>query len=111
MKPSLPSQLPQAVEAIVRGYHPERVILFGSHARGGANPPHSDVDLLVVKRGAASNRKESARIRALIRRWVGPLSFTILPMDPERLQERVRRDDAFIRTILAEGVELYAVHG
>ena len=32
---------------IVREFHPDRIILFGSHARGNAGPD-SDVDLLVV---------------------------------------------------------------
>jgi len=35
------------VRRIVRQFRPERVILFGSHARGEAGPD-SDVDLLVV---------------------------------------------------------------
>ncbi len=35
------------VQRIVRKFHPEQVILFGSHARGEAGPD-SDVDLLVV---------------------------------------------------------------
>ena len=34
-------------ERIVRDFHPVQVILFGSHARGDADP-QSDVDLLVV---------------------------------------------------------------
>ena len=37
----------KAVEALVDRFHPERVILFGSHARGAADA-RSDVDLLVV---------------------------------------------------------------
>jgi uncharacterized protein len=35
------------VKRIVTRFHPEQVILFGSHARGEAGPD-SDVDLLVV---------------------------------------------------------------
>jgi predicted nucleotidyltransferase len=35
------------VRRIVRRFKPEKVILFGSHARGAAGPD-SDVDLLVV---------------------------------------------------------------
>ncbi len=35
------------VDRIVQRFHPVRVILFGSHARGTARPD-SDVDLLVV---------------------------------------------------------------
>ena len=37
----------EMVRRIVRQFHPERVILFGSHARGDAGPD-SDVDLLVT---------------------------------------------------------------
>jgi predicted nucleotidyltransferase len=37
----------QAVEALIDRFHPQRVILFGSHARGTADA-RSDVDLLVV---------------------------------------------------------------
>ena len=37
----------QATERLVRQFHPERIILFGSHARGTADL-RRDVDLLVV---------------------------------------------------------------
>lgn len=36
-----------ATDRLVQEFHPERIILFGSHARGTADA-HSDVDLLVV---------------------------------------------------------------
>lgn len=39
--------LQQAVQRLVERFHPERIILFGSQARGDADP-RSDVDLLVV---------------------------------------------------------------
>ncbi len=35
------------VKRIVKKHHPEKMILFGSHARGDAGPT-SDVDILVV---------------------------------------------------------------
>jgi len=41
------SDLRQAVDTLVESFRPERVILFGSHARGTADD-RSDVDLLVV---------------------------------------------------------------
>ncbi len=40
-------QIDAMVRRIVRRFHPERIILFGSHARGTATED-SDVDLLVV---------------------------------------------------------------
>jgi len=41
------AELRQAVDALVDRFRPDRVILFGSHARGTADV-RSDVDLLVV---------------------------------------------------------------
>ena len=39
--------LAEIVRRLVEAYHPERVYLFGSHARGEAGPD-SDYDLMVV---------------------------------------------------------------
>lgn len=42
------SPVPSALlESVVAYFHPRRVILFGSHARGEAGPD-SDIDLLVI---------------------------------------------------------------
>jgi len=35
---SIAQAISQMVDRIVRGFHPEQVILFGSHARGSATP-------------------------------------------------------------------------
>ena len=48
------------IQRVVEVAQPERVILFGSAARGEVGP-HSDVDLLVVKDGA-NRRGLSTRI-------------------------------------------------
>ena len=41
------AQLEKATHRILEGFHPEKIILFGSQARGGADNK-SDVDLLVI---------------------------------------------------------------
>ena len=46
----------EMVRRIVERFHPERIILFGSHATGRAGP-ESDVDLLVVMRGVEGRRR------------------------------------------------------
>ena len=45
-----PKVLQDIVRRIVTVTHPEKIILFGSAARGEMGP-NSDVDLLVIKRG------------------------------------------------------------
>ena len=42
--------LEKAIKTIVRVAEPDKIILFGSHARGD-DKPGSDYDLLVLKRG------------------------------------------------------------
>jgi predicted nucleotidyltransferase len=49
------------VARIVRDFDPERVILFGSRARGDATPD-SDVDLLVVMDLEGSARRKAIEI-------------------------------------------------
>lgn len=57
---------PTAIQSIVSAYQPERVILFGSQARGDAGPG-SDVDLLVVFTGEVDRRERRAEILRLLR--------------------------------------------
>ena len=44
-------QLDEIIRRIVEVAQPEKIILFGSAARGEMGP-HSDIDLLVIKSGA-----------------------------------------------------------
>jgi predicted nucleotidyltransferase len=77
-----PELLKLITERIVRGFAPERVILFGSHARGDAGP-HSDVDLLVVYGKflmRAARRSPSGRVLVDL-----PLSKDIVVTKPEEL--------------------------
>jgi predicted nucleotidyltransferase len=45
--PRVQEWIDRMVQRIVKKFHPEKIILFGSHARGDAEPD-SDVDLLIV---------------------------------------------------------------
>jgi predicted nucleotidyltransferase len=49
------------IQRIVEVAHPERIIMFGSAARGEMGP-HSDIDLLVVKKGVMNPRDVAAKI-------------------------------------------------
>jgi predicted nucleotidyltransferase len=58
-------KLGRMVRIIVRKFHPDKVILFGSYARGDAGPD-SDVDLLVVMEVAGSKREKAVEIGAAL---------------------------------------------
>ena len=64
-KPGIAREIQRIVRRIVREFHPERVILFGSHARGEAGPD-SDVDLLVVMPLEGLKHKKQVEIRVAL---------------------------------------------
>ncbi|MDQ2794513.1 MAG: nucleotidyltransferase domain-containing protein [Bacteroidota bacterium] len=64
-------QIQAVVQRIVEGYAPDRVLLFGSYAYGTPTED-SDLDLLIIKRGAEARRSERAvAIWSLL--WGAPL--------------------------------------
>lgn len=81
----------------------ERVILFGSRARGRAYRD-SDVDLCVVVRGILSQYGAACRLRRSIGRVRGKPPLTLIPISPERLAEKIRAHDPFFETVLKEGI-------
>ena len=55
------SKINEAVRRIVKRFRPEKIILFGSRARGDAQPD-SDADLLVVMKVRGSRRRKASEI-------------------------------------------------
>ncbi len=94
----------EMVRRIVEGFHPERIILFGSHARGTAGPD-SDVDLLVVAAVAGAKRKLAVQIyRALA--GVG-LPKDVVVVTPEEVEKYRDIPGTVICPALREGKVLY----
>jgi predicted nucleotidyltransferase len=60
-QPTVEAQLARMVARIVKKFHPQQLILFGSHARGEAGPD-SDVDLLVVMEYEGNARDQGLEI-------------------------------------------------
>jgi uncharacterized protein len=64
---------------IVDGFHPEKIILFGSQARGDAGPD-SDIDILVVME-TPSRRRSAVQIRMALDDIVIPKDVAVVPPD------------------------------
>ena len=64
-KKSVKAEIREMVKRIVKQFHPEKIILFGSHARGDAGPD-SDVDLLVVMEVEGSKREKQLEVRLVL---------------------------------------------
>ena len=97
--------LPVMVERIVRNFEPERIILFGSQARGDARPD-SDVDLIVVMGDEATDRRRMAvDIRVSLADVLVPMD--ILVATPGDLARRGQVNGSVLRPALVEGRVLY----
>ena len=95
--------LDRVIRRVVQVAQPEKIILFGSAARGEMGP-HSDVDLLVVRDGV-HRRAMAGRI---YRRLVGVgTPVDVVVVTPEDL-ERYRDSHALIvKPVLREGSVVY----
>ena len=77
------AKIDEMVRRIVERFDPEKVILFGSHARGQGGPD-SDADLLVVMRFRGSRRRQATEIDLAL---VGvDLPADVLVISPEELE-------------------------
>ena len=94
----------QMVETIVREFHPVRVILFGSHARGDAGPD-SDVDLLVVLPQADDKRKAAIAMREALDTF--PTAKDVIVTTPEEIARLGHIVGTILRPALREGKVLY----
>ncbi len=96
--------LNEIIRRIVKVAAPEKIILFGSAARGEMRP-NSDVDLLVVKSGA--HRRRLARAVYLNLFGVGQ-AVDVVVVTPDDIE---RHKDSFalvIEPALQEGKVVYA---
>jgi predicted nucleotidyltransferase len=62
--------LDEVVRRLVAAYRPERIYLFGSHARGDAGPD-SDLDLLVIVPDDADPKRRRSRLAYEVLRGTG----------------------------------------
>lgn len=93
------------VRRIVSRFHPEKIILFGSHARGDAGPD-SDVDLLVVMPLVGSKLEKQLEIRLALRSI--RIAKDIVVTTPEEFQWRKEIPGTIERPAAREGKVLYA---
>ncbi|HXG32848.1 MAG TPA: nucleotidyltransferase domain-containing protein [Bryobacteraceae bacterium] len=103
--PNVEREIQRIVRRIVRQFRPERVILFGSHARGEAGPD-SDVDLLVVMPFKGSKHHKQVEIRVALRDIRLPVD--IIVSSPEDFAWRQKVVGTIEYPAVREGKVLYA---
>ncbi len=92
-------------ERLKKEYRAEKVILFGSYARGGATED-SDVDILVIAPTTERFFQRMATVKRLIRDLRNGLSVAPIVLTKQEIEKRIEIKDQFIEEILKEGIEL-----
>ncbi len=103
---TLEEWLPEAVERIVDGFEPLKVILFGSLARGEAGYD-SDVDLLVVFPEVKREDKRKLAVDIRVALAEVPIPIDIIVTDPDEISRRGHLVGPILRPALREGKTLY----
>ncbi|RLC66098.1 MAG: nucleotidyltransferase domain-containing protein [Chloroflexi bacterium] len=98
--------LQRILEKIVRGYAPERVILFGSYAYGEPRP-ESDIDLLIIKETERRPLERWVELKRLLRDRNRLIAVSPLVYTPEEVRERLAMGDMFLEEVLKSGEVLY----
>ena len=103
--PDTESAIEEMVRRIVEAVHPDKIILFGSHARGEAGPD-SDVDLLIV---APSEERPWRRTGFLYTLLAGlGVAKDVIWLTQQEIDEWRNVRSHFVSTAVREGRILYA---
>ena len=78
-----PAEFDQVVDRVTNRFDPEKIILFGSYARGNATE-QSDVDLLIVATTNLPKRDRVSAIRRLLADF--PVAFDVYLRTPEEFE-------------------------
>ncbi|MFQ5793569.1 MAG: nucleotidyltransferase domain-containing protein [Candidatus Bipolaricaulia bacterium] len=101
-KELLECELDRILNVLIRNYQPEKVLVFGSLARGEVGT-WSDLDLIVIKRTQLRFLDRIAEVIELIDPHVGIDVLVYTPEEFEQLQER----PSFRDEVLTKGKVLY----
>lgn len=94
----------EMVRRIAAQFHPDKIILFGPHARGEAGPD-SDVDLLVVMPVEGSKRQKASEIDMALADRLVPLD--LLVVTPEEFERGRDQIGSVLQPAAREGRVLY----
>jgi predicted nucleotidyltransferase len=89
---------------IIEKYKPDKIIIFGSAARGEWTSD-SDADFLIIKKNTPYYGAD--RIRELNRLIIREIAVDFLIYRPEEFEKRLSMGDPFLKAIIKEGKVLY----
>lgn len=104
-KKQVEKEIQSIVQQLIEKYKPQKIVLFGSAAKGKFGPD-SDLDLLIVKEGIDGIAGHD-RYRQVSRLLSHNMAMDLLVYSPYEIKKRLYLEDPFIKNILKEGRVLY----
>ena len=98
----------EIVRRIVQTVQPEKIIVFGSQARGDARPD-SDLDMLVIQDSNEPRYRRSVPLYVALAEV--PAEVEVMVYTPEEVEEWSQVPQAFVTTALREGITVYERSG
>lgn len=98
-----PNPVIERVIKCLMAYDPEKIILFGSMARGDADE-YSDIDLIIIKKTDQRFVQRAVDVGSHIPL---DLSVDLFVYTPEEFQVMVENENPFIEQALKDGVTVY----
>ena len=92
------------IARIVSGYHPDKIILFGSYAIGKANED-SDLDLMVIKATDLPRPQRTFQVRKMLYGALVPIDLIVYT--PDEIAESRGNKFSFVSEVMKTGKILY----
>ena len=99
----LPDAAKKLICRIIAGYHPQRVIVHGSFARGDAHEG-SDLDLIIVK---STPERFIDRVEQVLAFSNGEMAVEPMVYTEQEIASMLSQGNSFLERALAEGVIVY----
>jgi len=104
MNPGKDDLISDIVRRIVETTQPDKIILFGSRARGDSRP-NSDFDVLVIKESSEPRYRRSVPLYVALADV--PAEVEVMVYTPEEIDEWRQVSQAFVTTAVREGTTIY----
>jgi uncharacterized protein len=105
MNQEIYERLRKISERLKKEYRAEKVILYGSYARG-EETEDSDLDLLVIAPTNERLFERMASVLEIVHDLYNGLPLSPIVLTSEEIEERLKLGDQFVQEILEKGIEL-----
>jgi predicted nucleotidyltransferase len=95
------------LKKLLKGYAPQKVVLFGSYASGKPRLD-SDIDLLIIKETKERFIDRWVTVRRILSDPKRTVPLETIVLTPQEVSERLAIGDQFLAEIMEKGKVLYA---